>query len=215
MERFSAQFREKYPHKDHLDGIENAYDRLVQMRREYIHFPDVVPELREIGKVPRNPINVLVLMQTAIRRAIELADAMIRDANAFSYTPVWVNSRSLIRKAGQSDPLLRTLSRPEPRSGRGSLWPAGTHEQLQIAPDKRGANQRLRKRQILERRVERTVERSPGHRVLPGVRSKACASTAQNPATFARGSWTICRRRSEPESRPISAAEVHVVSRAK
>src|SRR5438067_12917861 len=44
----------------------------------------------------------------------------------------------VVRRAGQSDPLLWTLSRPEPRSGRGSLWPAGTHEQLQIAPGKRG-----------------------------------------------------------------------------
>jgi len=95
MERFSAQFRERYPHKDHLDGIERGYDSLIALRRDHVYFPDVIPELRETGEVPRNPINVLVLTQTAIRRAIELADAMIRDANAFSYTPVWVNSRSL------------------------------------------------------------------------------------------------------------------------
>ena len=40
-----------------------------------------------------------MLTQTAIRRALELNDAMIRDANAFSYTPVWVNSRSLFELA--------------------------------------------------------------------------------------------------------------------
>jgi hypothetical protein len=95
MERFSGRFREKYPHTDHLDNIENLYDSLVRLRREYIYSPDVFPELHDSGKVPRNPINVLVLAQTAIRRGLELTDATIRDANAFSYTPVWVNSRSL------------------------------------------------------------------------------------------------------------------------
>ena len=99
MERFSADFRGKYPHKEHLDGIEQAYDFLLRLRREYIHFPSLIRELEQTGKVPRNPINVLVLMQTAIRRGLELTDAMIRDANALSYTPVWVNSRSLFELA--------------------------------------------------------------------------------------------------------------------
>jgi hypothetical protein len=95
MERFSTDFRARYPHNDHLDGIERAHDLLLRLRREHIHFPTVIPELTETGKVPKNPVNVLVLMQTAIRRGLELTDSMIRDANAFSYTPVWVNSRSL------------------------------------------------------------------------------------------------------------------------
>lgn len=95
MERFSSDFRAKYPHNDHLDGIEHAYETLVRLRRGYVHFPTVIPELTETGKTPRNPIDVLVLMQTAIRRGLELTDAMILDANALSYTPVWVNSRSL------------------------------------------------------------------------------------------------------------------------
>ena len=55
----------------------------------------MIPGLIEPLKVPNNPANVLVFMQTAIRRGLELTDSMIRDANAFSYTPVWVNSRSL------------------------------------------------------------------------------------------------------------------------
>jgi hypothetical protein len=95
MERFSTDFRAKYPHNEHLAGIEHAYDVLLRLRRERIHFPTLIPELTKTGKVPKSPVNVLVLMQTAIRRGLELTDSMIRDANALSYTPVWVNSRSL------------------------------------------------------------------------------------------------------------------------
>jgi hypothetical protein len=95
MERFSADFRGKYRHNDHLDGIERGHDRLRELRRDRIHFPTVIPGLIEPLKVPNNPAHVLVFMQTAIRRGLELTNSMIRDANAFSYTPVWVSSRSL------------------------------------------------------------------------------------------------------------------------
>ena len=99
MERFSEEFRERYPHGDHLKGIEEKYDRLVAFRRDLIHPPTLIKELEGTGKTPRNPINVLVLTQVAIRRALELTDAMVRDANALSYTPVWVNSRGLFELA--------------------------------------------------------------------------------------------------------------------
>jgi len=95
LERFSDDFRGKYRHSDHLDGIERAHDRVLALRRDRIHFPAVIPGLIDARKVPKHPANVLVFMQTAIRRGLELTDSMIRDANAFSYTPVWVSSRSL------------------------------------------------------------------------------------------------------------------------
>lgn len=34
-------------------------------------------------------------MQVAVRRAIELTESMMRDANAYAYTPVWTSARSL------------------------------------------------------------------------------------------------------------------------
>jgi hypothetical protein len=110
MERFSAAFRAKYRHTDHLDGIERAHDRVLGLRRDRIHFPTVIPGLVEALKVPKNPANVLVFMQTAIRRGLELTDSMIRDANAFSYTPVWANSRSLFELGSLVFDLSDTLS---------------------------------------------------------------------------------------------------------
>jgi len=95
LERFADDFRRKYRHSDHLDGIERAHDRLLALRRDRIHFPTVLPGLIDARKVPKPPANVLVFMQTAIRRGLEITDSMIRDANAFAYTPVWVSSRSL------------------------------------------------------------------------------------------------------------------------
>ena len=95
MERFSGDFRGKYRHTDHLDGIERAHDRLFALRRDRIDFPTVIPGLNDARRVPKHPANVLVFMQTAIRRGLELAGSMIRDANACAYTPVWVSSRSL------------------------------------------------------------------------------------------------------------------------
>lgn len=40
------------------------------------HFPTVIPKLTETGKMPKNPVNVLVLMQAAIRRGLELTVPM-------------------------------------------------------------------------------------------------------------------------------------------
>lgn len=42
-------------------------------------------------------------MQIALRRASELANAMVRDANFFSYAPVWTNSRSIFELAALLD----------------------------------------------------------------------------------------------------------------
>lgn len=120
----------------------------------------------------------------------------------------------VIRKAGQSDPLLWTLSRPEPRSGRGRSGPRARMNNCRSRPTI-GRESEVAEEANFREAVERSVERSPEQRVLPGVRSKARALATQNPTTLARGSRTTCRRRCEPESRPVSAAEVHDVSRAK
>lgn len=99
MERFSTEFRTAYAKSEHLDQIERSYDDLVRLKRARIDVPTLVPEFHDRGRMPRLPIKIMVLMQVAIRRGLELADSMIRDANAFSYTPVWTSSRSLFELA--------------------------------------------------------------------------------------------------------------------
>lgn len=95
MEHYSEEFRERFPRKEVLDGVEQEIARLVGLRRERLHVPTMIPEVYSTGRMPRTPIKLMVLTQVAIRRALELAESMIRDANAFSYTPVWTSSRSL------------------------------------------------------------------------------------------------------------------------
>lgn len=93
MERFSREFREGFERPALLDEIEAAYAKVTALRREKIFIPDLVPS-PENG-MPFVPVKVLFLIQMAIRRSSELADSMIRDANAFAYTPVWTSSRSI------------------------------------------------------------------------------------------------------------------------
>src|SRR5215204_6544552 len=71
MERFSGHFREKYPHMDHLDNIENLHS-LVRLRREYIYFPDVFPELRDSGKVPANVSSVAIAISASQGKPITI-----------------------------------------------------------------------------------------------------------------------------------------------
>lgn len=99
MERFSSQFRGRFSNAEKLDHIEAAYDDLVRLKRPQVHVPTLLPEFYEKRRMPRLPIKLMVLMQVAIRRAHELTDSMIRDANAFTYTPVWTSSRSLFELA--------------------------------------------------------------------------------------------------------------------
>ena len=95
MQRFSEEFRTQHPTPEVLDGIEGASGKLESLRRTRLYAPDLVPQFRGKGHLPFVPMKVLGLLQVAIRRALELADSMIRDANAYSYTPVWISSRSL------------------------------------------------------------------------------------------------------------------------
>src|SRR5947207_672447 len=95
MEAFSPSFRTRYSDACHLDGIERAAEALRRYRRNEIHFLTALPEFSEADRVPRNPLNVLVFLQIAVRRGLELSDAIIRDANAFACAPVWINARSL------------------------------------------------------------------------------------------------------------------------
>lgn len=97
METFSAEFRKRFAETDGLDRIEAAHAKLIALRRETIFIPDLVPEAE--NGMPFVPVKVLFLMQIALRRASDLADAMVRDANAFAYTPVWTNSRSIVELA--------------------------------------------------------------------------------------------------------------------
>ena len=99
MEHFSADFRKRFEKTDVLDGIEQAMARLVCLRRERLDVSTLIPELYKTGQLPRTPVKLVVLTQVAIRRALELAESMMRDANAFSYTPVWSSSRSLFELA--------------------------------------------------------------------------------------------------------------------
>jgi hypothetical protein len=97
VETFSAEFRKRFGQTDLLDRIEAAHSKLIALRRETIFIPDLAPSTA--SGMPFVPVKVLFLMQIALRRASELADAMVRDANSFSYTPVWTNSRSIFELA--------------------------------------------------------------------------------------------------------------------
>lgn len=97
MQKFSEDFRGRFERPELLDHIETACSKLIALRRETIFIPDLVPEL-ESG-MPFVPVKVLFLTQMAIRRGAEFADSMIRDANAFAYTPVWTSSRSIFELA--------------------------------------------------------------------------------------------------------------------
>jgi hypothetical protein len=99
MERCSPEFKGRYSEPEHLDDIERARDDLVRLKRPRIDVPTLVPEFYEKGRMPRLPVKIMVLMQVAIRRGLELSESMIRDANAFSYTPVWTSSRSIFELA--------------------------------------------------------------------------------------------------------------------
>jgi hypothetical protein len=95
VERFSKELRTHIPNPDTCDEIEKHLDSLLRLRRARIEIPRLLPEFDEKGGMPFDPVKVLVLFQLAIRRAAEVSDSMIRDANAFTYTPVWTSSRSL------------------------------------------------------------------------------------------------------------------------
>jgi len=97
VETFSAEFRKRFGETEVLDRVEAAHAKLIALRRESIFIPDLVPEAE--NGMPFVPVKVLFLMQIALRRASELADAMVRDANAFAYTPVWTNARSIFELA--------------------------------------------------------------------------------------------------------------------
>ena len=99
MEKFSGEFRARFPKPDVLDKIEAECTRLEALKRGRIDVPRLVPEFYKDGKMPRLPIKMMLLTQNGIRRAVELSDSMIRDANAFSYTPVFTSSRSLFELA--------------------------------------------------------------------------------------------------------------------
>jgi hypothetical protein len=99
MEKFSAEFRARFPKSEVLNKIEAECARLEALKRGRIEVPQLVPEFYKDGKMPRLPIKMMLLMQNAIRRAVELSDSMIRDTNAFSYTPVFTSSRSLFELA--------------------------------------------------------------------------------------------------------------------
>ena len=99
MERFSARFRERFDKKAVLDAIEASCDRLNKLKRTRVDVPALVAEAYHTGRMPRAPIKLLALTQNAIRRGLELADSMIRDTNAFTYTPVWTSARSLFELA--------------------------------------------------------------------------------------------------------------------
>jgi hypothetical protein len=99
MEHFRRGFRKRFEKNDVLDGIEQPMARLVSFRREVLDVPTLIPALYQTGQLPRTPVKLVVLTQVAIRRALELAESMIRDANAFSYTPVWSSARSLFELA--------------------------------------------------------------------------------------------------------------------
>src|SRR3954447_23177785 len=99
MEKFSSEFRARFTKPEILDKIEAECGRLEALKRGRIDVPHLVPEFYKDGKMPRLPIKMMLLMQNAIRRAVELSDSMIRDANAFSYTPVFTSSRSLFELA--------------------------------------------------------------------------------------------------------------------
>jgi hypothetical protein len=99
MEEFSPEFRVRFPRHEIPDQIQKSYKALTDLKRGGIHVPTLIPALTETGRMPRLPIKLLVLMQVAIRRSLELADSMVRDANAFSYAPVWMSARSLFELA--------------------------------------------------------------------------------------------------------------------
>jgi hypothetical protein len=97
VERFSTEFRTRFGKAELLDRIEAAHSKLLALRRPTIFIPDLAPSTS--SSMPFVPIKVLFLMQIALRRASELADAMVRDANSLSYTPVWTNSRAIFELA--------------------------------------------------------------------------------------------------------------------
>ena len=99
MEKFSAAFRSRFPRPEDLDSIENSCGELEALKRARIDVPTLVPEFYERGNMPRLPVKLMILMQNAIRRALELAESMIRDSNAFRYTPVYTSARSLFELA--------------------------------------------------------------------------------------------------------------------
>lgn len=99
MEQFSSEFRGVFSTAELLDNIEGSGTKLDSMKRARFDVPTLVPEFYEQGSMPRLPIKLMLLMQNAIRRGLELSDSMIRDTNAFSYTPVFTSARSLFELA--------------------------------------------------------------------------------------------------------------------
>lgn len=82
MERFSSEFRSVFSTAELLDNIEKSGTKLDSMKRARFDVPTLVPEFYEQGSMPRLPIKLMLLMQNAIRRGLELSDSMIRDTNA-------------------------------------------------------------------------------------------------------------------------------------
>lgn len=99
MEKFGAEFRGRFSEPELLNKIETGCMRLEASKRERIDVPTLVPDFYGKGKMPRLPIKMMLLMQNGIRRGIELSESMVRDTNAFSYTPVFTSSRSLFELA--------------------------------------------------------------------------------------------------------------------
>jgi hypothetical protein len=95
MEKFSAEFRARFSKPGILDEIERAYARLESLKRARVEVETLMPDVYQRGEVPKLPLKLMLLMQNAIRRGLELAESMIRDTNAFTYTPVFTSARSL------------------------------------------------------------------------------------------------------------------------
>lgn len=91
MERFSAAVR-TLVEPSSLDGLEAAILRAEELKRDRISPSDFSP-------VAKIPLKVRVLNQAALRRILDLADALVRDTNAGQLAPVFVSARAALETA--------------------------------------------------------------------------------------------------------------------
>lgn len=92
MESFSPSVRRIFEQPDRLDRFEQAAARAEAMKRDR-----VVPS--EFSPIAKIPVKVRVLNQAALRRTLDLAGAFVRDTNAGSLAPAFVNARAGLETA--------------------------------------------------------------------------------------------------------------------
>lgn len=92
MLTFSAEARARLEDNEIFDEIETFGQRIVDLR---------VPRIsgKHISPVAKTPVKIVVLLQSGIRRALELIDSMISDFNSSRFVPTFVSARAIFETA--------------------------------------------------------------------------------------------------------------------